>query len=289
MQSSISAKTVRAGTIFVFLLFMVIGLITNQATGTLSSFGFGGIALICPLGALEVLLAGRTLIPLALTSLLCVALIGVILGKIFCAWVCPVPLLRPASSGQEERKPDGMPETAERSIAVLPPSEFHPDTLARPRVDSRFLVLLGALAATMVFGFPVFCLVCPVGLTFAAIIGIWRLIGFNEPSWLLFVFPAMLILELAVFKKWCHRLCPLGAVFSLVSSLNKLFRPKVDVSKCLRASKNIGCTRCKDACFERINLHNVKESRPLSECTKCRDCAENCPVQAISFPWKTRR
>jgi ferredoxin-type protein NapH len=58
------------------------------------------------------------------------------------------------------------------------------------------------------------------------------------------------------------------------------------VSKCLRTSQNIGCTRCKDVCFEQIDLHNVKESSPLSECTKCRDCAENCPGQAISLPWK---
>jgi ferredoxin-type protein NapH len=289
MKSGISAKIVRFGTILIFFLLVVVGLVTNLAIGTLSSFGFGSIALICPLGALETMIASQTLIPLALISLLCVVIISVILGKVFCSWVCPVPLLRPPSSKQDDKKPSGMPKMTEQSSTLLPPSEFHPNKFVKPRIDSRFLVLLGVLVTTAAFGFPVFCLICPVGLTFATIIGIWRLIAFNEPSWLLFVFPAVLILELVVFKKWCYRICPLGAIFSLVSSLNKLFRPKVDVSKCLRTSQNIECTRCKDVCFEQINLHNMKESRPLSECTKCRDCAANCPVQAISFSRKAER
>jgi ferredoxin-type protein NapH len=270
----------------VFFLFVIIGLVTNLAPGTLSSFGLGAISLICPLGALETMIASRTLIPLALTSLLCVVIVGVLLGKIFCAWVCPVPLARLLSFKKTEEKSSELPQPVKQPGASLLPSKFHSDKLVKPRIDSRFLVLLGALGTTAVFGFPVFCLVCPIGLTFATIIGVWRLVGFNEPSLLLFVFPAMLLLELLVFKKWCSAICPLGAVFSLVSSLNRFFRPRVNESKCLRTSQNIGCTKCKDVCFEQINLHNAEESKPLSECTKCRDCASACPAGAISFSRK---
>jgi ferredoxin-type protein NapH len=283
MRNRIPLKTIRIGTILLFFLFVIIGLLTNLAPGTLSSFGFGSIALICPLGALETLIAGRTVIPLALTSLLCVVVIGIVLGKVFCAWVCPVPLVRLLSPG---KKADALPPlsgTEEKPGSPLPPSEFHPAGFIKPRLDSRFLVLLGSLATTALFGFPVFCLVCPIGLTFATIIGIWRLVGFNEPSWLLLVFPVMLVLELVVFRKWCHKLCPLGAVLSLAGSLNRFLRPRVDKKKCLRISQGLECTQCADACFEQIDLHNVKESRTLAECTKCGDCASACPAGAIGF------
>jgi ferredoxin-type protein NapH len=276
------------GTILLFLLLVVVGLLTDLAPGTLSSFGFGSIVQICPLGALEILIASHIPVPLALISLLCAVVIGLVLGKVFCAWVCPVPLTRLLSTKTkaDKNKTDELCASsakAEGTSRSLPPSEFHVDKLVKPRFDSRFIVLIGALLTTALAGFPVFCLVCPIGLTFATIIGLWRLFGFNEPSLLLLVFPLMLVLELVVFKKWCHRICPLGAVFSLVSSLNRFFRPRVDKSKCLRTSQGIGCTACADACFEQIDLHRAKESRPLSECTKCLDCVSACPAKAISL------
>ncbi len=36
-----------------------------------------------------------------------------------------------------------------------------------------FYVLFAALGSALVFGFPVFCLICPVGLTFGVILGVW--------------------------------------------------------------------------------------------------------------------
>ena len=44
----------------------------------------------------------------------------------------------------------------------------------RAKLDSRHYVLGGALLSTAVFGFPVFCLVCPIGLTFATVLVVWR-------------------------------------------------------------------------------------------------------------------
>ena len=38
-----------------------------------------------------------------------------------------------------------------------------------------YWILGGALASSAVFGFPVFCLICPVGLTFALTVALWRL------------------------------------------------------------------------------------------------------------------
>jgi ferredoxin-type protein NapH len=45
---------------------------------------------------------------------------------------------------------------------------------------------------------------------------------------------------------------------------------------------------CEKVCPENIQLHFPGALALTSECTKCRDCAENCPVKAITFPWWRR-
>ena len=161
------------------------------------------------------------------------------------------------------------------------------ERLSRP--CSRNWVLGGAILSTAAFGFPVFCLVCPVGLTFGTLVVVWRVFQFNEVTWSLLVFPAMLVLELAVLRKWCHRFCPLGALLSLVSRGNRTFRPQANVGTCLHAAHGERCHRCADACPEGIDLHDRAASAPLNECVKCRECADACPVHAITFPFLSKK
>ena len=146
------------------------------------------------------------------------------------------------------------------------------------QIDSRHAVLAGTLASAAVFGFPVFCLVCPVGLTFATLIGVWNLFRFNEPSWALVVFPAILIFEVVFLKKWCTKICPISALVSLASNANVTLKPKVDKSRCLR-EKGVDCHACVDACPEQLDPH----TRRIPECSKCGKCVEACPAQAISI------
>lgn len=146
------------------------------------------------------------------------------------------------------------------------------------RLDSRHAVLVGTLASAAVFGFPVFCLICPVGLTFATIIGLWNLVQFNEPTWSLVVFPIILIAEVTVLRKWCSKICPISALVSLLSNLNVTLRPRVKADACLR-SRGVDCHACVDACPEQLDPH----SRRIPECSKCGKCVEACPAKAISI------
>ena len=116
-----------------------------------------------------------------------------------------------------------------------------------------------------------------------------RLFQFNEVALSLLVFPAMLALEVLVLRKWCSRFCPLGALLSLVSRLNKTFRPVSNEATCLRSSKGEPCHHCADVCPEGIDLHDASGSAPMHECTKCRACADACPMHAISFPFLPKR
>ena len=157
----------------------------------------------------------------------------------------------------------------------------------RATFDSRHVILGGSLLSAAVFGFPVFCLICPVGLSVATFIALWRLLQFSEATLSLVVFPVILVAEIVLLRKWCHRFCPLGALLGLMARLNRTFRPTVAAESCLHCS-GASCSRCADVCPEGIDLHHPEASVSLAECTKCGECRDACPAHAISFPLLAR-
>jgi ferredoxin-type protein NapH len=298
----VSFSRARRITLSLVVALVIVGLIFHTGTGTLSSFGWREIASICPVGIIEVFLAEKTLIPRVLVVLVLIAGAAFLLGKVFCSWLCPVPPLRRlfAFSGKKQtpKKAEAIADKSEVSQDESVPAAI-PDALApahtsdcssgcsscaekRAKLDSRHVVLGGALLSSAIFGFPVFCIVCPVGLSFATIIALWRWIGFDELTLSLLVFPAILLIELLVLRKWCHRFCPLGAVFSLMSIPNRFFKPKVDQSVCLQ-SKGIECGICSEVCEEKLDPHFADG---MHECSKCGECIDHCPTRAITLPFK---
>lgn len=146
------------------------------------------------------------------------------------------------------------------------------------QLDTRHFALLGALGSAAVFGFPVFCLVCPVGLIAMTLVGVWHLFGLGETTWGLVVAPIVLILEVVVLRKWCVKICPLSALMSLIATANRTFKPRVSKEACLR-EQGIDCHACVDACPELLDPH----TRSIPECTKCGACVEACPAHAIKI------
>lgn len=151
-------------------------------------------------------------------------------------------------------------------------------------IDSRHWILGGSLLSAAIFGFPVFCIICPVGLTFALVFLIVRLFS-GSVSWALLVVPLMLIVELVFLRKWCHQFCPIGALMSLLSKFNRTFVPTIDTSKCIETTTGHTCGRCTSVCPEHINLRDLAASeRGINECVKCRQCVDVCPKGAIKMP-----
>ena len=278
---------IRKAVRFLIVAVLLIALFAGWQTGTLCSVGYDAIAYICPLGALETIFGSWAFVPRALICLAVVVIVALVFGKAFCSWVCPVAPLSDLLRGRKAREKD----ECERTQAAHRVLERWSDTNAaqaekhkpfRSRVDGRHVVLAGSLASAPVCGFPVFCLVCPIGLTFASAIALYRLIGFNEPAIEVLVFPALLVLELTVFRKWCHRFCPVGALLSLLSRGNRTFKPHVNASMCARHAGS-SCAACAQACPEHIDPCADLGDRSLAECTRCGACVNTCPAKALSF------
>ena len=278
------------------LLVVAVGFALNFGTGTLSAIGWTNVSLICPLGALTTMLAEKMAQPRAIVSLAVVLAIILVTGRLFCGWVCPVPLVKrlprlfkSKKKLAEEEKDD---PTAIRIGSTHPCSKGKRHACGtcdgcadvRAKVDSRHFVLGGAVLSAVIFGFPVFCLICPIGLIFAFVFMIMALFGSGDVTWGLIAVPVLLALELLVFRKWCSHICPMSALMSLLAKAKSpVLKVEVDAAKCIETDGG-SCGRCQAVCPERIDPRHPELGASFSECVKCGACVEACPTGAVSMP-----
>ena len=284
-MKKMTARTLRTIVTFAVLVLVAIGYFTAWGIGNLSGFGWDAFSVLCPLGYLESLVAGKTFVPRAFISFVVILVLIMVLGRVFCAWICPMPTLQRLIPGVRRRKRKDAAQVSQEVSVCEPTADKPAGKVRRVRFDSRFGVLLGALASAAIFGFPVFCLICPVGLTFATVLLVMRLFAFGDVTWAVVVVPLVLLIEVVFLHKWCGKFCPLGALISLVSGANRTLRPHVDDASCLFTSKGVRCFACSKACPEHLDVRRPQLSEEaLGNCTKCRECADACPAKAISFP-----
>ena len=293
-------RTIVAAVVFCFL---AICLVAGINMGTLSGFGWDAFSALCPLGAFTTMLATKTMVPRAVFSIIIMALLVFVFGCAFCGWICPVPVLdkvraffrSPKKRKQlEQAKHDEMLDIAKFELGCGGKGGDCGSCSAckqqRQKLDSRHYVLGGALLSTAIFGFPVFCLVCPIGLTFATVLVFWRLFANADMTVAVVLIPLMLIIELVFLRKWCTRFCPMAGLMNLMSRFSRTFKPTIDDSKCLETSKGTPCSRCAMVCEADINLrHPEYGERTLADCTRCHSCVDACPASAITMPVVAKR
>ncbi|MBP2641153.1 MAG: NapH [Firmicutes bacterium] len=237
---------------------IILSLLGVVVYGASSKEAWGTICDICPIGLLGVSVAGKVLLPQAMVLIGLEVAAVVVLGKFFCSWVCPTALFL------RNNKPQ---VTTEQQAST-----------AKTSLSSNVGILGAALLSTLLVGFPIFCLICPIGLVFVFIFAVYKLFSIYQPGWELIVVPVVLTLELLFFKSWCRSYCAVGAFMSIIS---RLFRfgpsPMIQGKTCLADQ---GCRVCKTNCPEQLDLHKDSSSA-TADCTLCLECYEKCPTKAV--------
>lgn len=300
------SKKLRIAIPIIVMAVLAVAYALHLPLGSLSNFGWETISVLCPLGALTTMLASKTPIPHALISLVIAVVAILLLGRAFCGWICPTPVLsrlryaftsksKLKAKEEEAAAQDNAGQSSDKieltdaDRALLKSAcRGHGSCASKGTLDSRHLVLGGTLLSAAIFGFPVFCLICPIGLTFATIVLLMLLFGVGDLTLGVIVAPIILLIEVVFFRKWCSHICPLSAIMSLVGKANRTFVPTIDDSKCLETSKGVACGKCSQVCEVKIDPRHPELGSHMSECIKCRACVEACPGHAISMPLVAR-
>lgn len=264
------SKTAR---ILVALAILLIALVAAHVKGnaTLST-----LCLLCPVGFSQVALASQSIPWHLLPGVIAVLIIVFMLGHAFCAWVCPSQLLKNIFGGHKPRGIIGR-------SGVAPKAGCATRKIANINLKTQGIVLAVLLIVSFIVHFPVFCLICPIGLVFGTLWALNRMFVFLQPGWELIIFPLMLIIELFFFKKWCSAICPIGFFFNLMAKLRSKLkvgvRPEVDCSTCISYQD---CTVCSTVCPEDIDVSHADKGI-FEACSFCLDCIEHCPTKSIKI------
>ena len=204
--------------------------------GTYISADLAGVALTDPLTALEITLAGRTLWWPLWVSALPLILVAVLLGRVFCSYVCPLNLL----------------------LEVLP-------VRRRRQLQQKtwpIVALVVVLAVSLV-------LAVPVNNTYSPVYALMRGTLFGLGLELVLVLLVLLAALRWGRKIWCRTLCPLGALYGLLG-LKRRLAVRVDATRCTH------CNACARACSMGTapGRTELAESYLCTNCGDCIDACK---------------
>ena len=239
------------------------GALKNFCAPGLNCWSCPAAVLACPLGAMQSI-GGSMNFSVSLYALGFVILIGLLIGRAVCGYLCPFGLFQELIFKLPTPKFD-LPRGADRIKYFV--------------LITFVLILPAAVTDYAGFGAPAFCeYICPVGTLEAGLPLLithpeLRAVIGNLFALKVAVLLIVLIGSATVERFFCRVLCPLGAMYGLFNRIS-FYRLTVDHKKC------VGCGRCARACPMAL----VPTTSPnSSECVRCDRCAADCPSKAIKI------
>jgi len=229
----------------------------KMLAGTMSSSSvLGKIPLSDPFAVLQMFAAGAVLtFDIILGAMIIVLFYGIIGGRAFCSWVCPVNMVTDAANWLRRKL---YMDKIERKV-----------WMSR---NIRYYMIILALIVSFVSGLAAFEIISPITILNRGVI-----FGFGAGAGLLV---AIFLFDLFVLKNgWCGHICPLGGVHSIIGKYS-LLRVKHNSDNCTL------CMKCKEVCPEVQVLDMIGKRSEFvvkQECTNCGRCVDVCNDDALSF------
>lgn len=242
------------------------GKLKNMCVPGLNCYSCPGSLGSCPIGSLQAVL-GSAKYKISFYLLGFFLLIGTLLGRLVCGFLCPFGLIQ---------------ELLYKIPFIKKIRTFRLDRPLRwlkYGILAVFVILLPLFIVDAAgTGSPWFCKwICPAGTleggvplisTNPALQGV---IGFLF-HWKLAILLVTILLSILIYRPFCKYICPLGAIYALFNKVS-VYRYHVDQEKCT------GCGKCEKACPMQISP--VRETNHL-ECIRCGECKEACSFKAIT-------
>lgn len=253
---------------------------------------------LSPLLGITASVASRAVLTVFWPALI-VVVATLILGRVFCGWVCPMGTTLDISDKIFKRKPntiaDQKPKHRQWKFGLLVcllvgsllglqlAGWFDPLSLV---TRSYALVLLpyvnflGERGLDLLFLIPgIAPALYPIESFLREYILSFQQLVFSSHVLFALIFVGIMALGALNRRFWCRSLCPLGALIALLGRYPILKRTVSD--KCTH------CLKCQRACMtDAIIDEGTKTLR--GECVYCFTCEDVCPENAISFSFKSR-
>ena len=217
---------------------------------------FESFYLADPYAVLQMLVAGFILnIDVIVGAVIILLLYGLILGRSFCSWICPMNIV--SDLAHFVRRKTHMNRLDEKMPI---------------KRNTRYWILILSLVVSVFSGVAAFEFVSPISMLHRGIV-------FGFGFGLAAVLMVFLFDVFVIRNGWCGYICPLGAFYSFISKYS-LLRVNHKKDNCTM------CGNCFAVCPEKQVLSIIDKqsgSIPNTECTNCGRCIEVCYDNALHF------
>lgn len=231
----------------------------------LNCYSCPGAAGSCPIGAMQNVIGSSSFkFAYYVTGIL--ILLGILLGRFICGFLCPFGWFQ-------------------ELLHKLPTRKFSTKQLKLLRYLKYAILLImvlllpGIIVNDLGMGSPFFCkYLCPQGVLGGALplalvnSGIRATLG-ELFIWKLSILIVISILSVIYYRPFCKWICPLGAFYALFNGVSFL-QMRVDSDSC------VSCGKCIKACKMDVD---VTKKPNHTECIRCGMCVKACPTDAIQF------